>query len=298
MMDSSEFDLDLSPTEVDIFAPDLPSVTPPAAIIVQENEDFGHISLRKDNLPEDRLLSLPKLNLPKDTTEEQRKLVDSAVKDIILSGASSGAMLCRGDGDDEGKQCPYLKKCPLYRAKIPLPIGYDCPIETAAINTWLQGYLRELEVNPHDAASSFDAQSAVAMAGLQLQILRARWGEALNPLLEQEIESIMQNGPKTITNIVKVGNYNTDYREKAIKALNKMAKDNMQTRERKTVLMKSGFKDKSKHAAEVTERLTKLVAEVEEKIDLTPEGTVKSLSRIRRVHKGDDQDGELNPDSI
>ena len=128
-----------------------------------------------------------------------------------------------------------------------------------------------------------------------LQAHRARWGESLNPVLEQTIENIARRGNEELITIVKSGNYNTDYREKALKMIEKFGKQNMQTRERKAALTKSGWKDKSKHAAEVTERLAQ-IREVEERIQATDkDGLPINLTKIQRF-RDPDKDNDVPVD--
>lgn len=242
-----------------------------ASIVPAGKGDFGLPELSKENVNEKRQVYLPEINLPTNVTEEQKQLVQDAVKDVVLYGARASAMVCKG------RECPYASKCPLLRAEVPVPIGSECPVELYAMQIWLQQYYREMEINPYDVGAAYDITSAQMMAGLKLQINRASWGEAMNPLLEQEVTSVTNQ----FKNIIKVGNFNTDYREKAIKALNNIAKNNMQTRERKVALMKSGFKDKSKHAAEVTERLNQ-IKEEEKIVEMGPTGAIEALHHIKR----------------
>lgn len=263
-------------------APSLPEgfgVPTPVSVGEDKNNLLSHGSLREENVPEDRRVTLPEFNTPANATDQQRELVERAVRDVVLLGAQASAMVCEGD------RCPYAKKCPLLRANLPAPVGDDCPVELYAMRVWSQAQLREMEINPHDVGSFFDVISSQAMTGLMLQMQRARWGEAINPVLEQTIETIVGSGPNAITNFVKVGNFNTEYRERALKLLEKMAKSNMQTRERKAALTKAGWKDKSKHAAEVTQRLAE-IREVEEKVSGVDErGLPIALSRIKRFSR-------------
>lgn len=263
-------------------APDLPEgfgIPAPVTVGEDKNNLLSHTSLREDNVPEDRRIKLPEFNLPVNVTEKQKELVEKAVRDVVLLGAQASAMICEGD------RCPYAKKCPLLRAGLPAPINDECPVELYAMRVWTQAQMREMDINPHDVGSFFDVVSSQAMTGLMLQIQRARWGEAINPVLEQTIETIMGSGPNAITNFVKVGNFNTEYRERALKLLDKMAKSNMQTRERKAALTKAGWKDKSKHAAEVTQRLAE-IREIEEKVSGVDEkGLPIALSRIKRFSR-------------
>jgi predicted transcriptional regulator len=254
----------------------------PSPISIEEDKSntLVHIGLREENVPEERRVELPEFNVPESATEKQRKLVQDAVKDVVLLGAQASAMIC------EGEACPYAKKCPLLRYNLPTPNGSECPIELYAMRIWMQAQMREMEINPHDVGSFYDVMASQAMTGLLLQTQRARWGEALNPILEQTMENIISQGNKTITTIVKTGNFNTDYRERALKQLEKMAKSNMQTRERKAALTKAGWKDKSKHAAEVSERLAE-IREVEEKVSgVDVNGLPVALSRIKRFNVG------------
>lgn len=270
--DEEELDLD--------FAPDIPNAGSQniSPTVSNDPNELDHEMLRRDNVPPENQLQLPEMNLPANATPSQRKLVEDAMKDVVLYGARASAMVCAG------QECPYAAKCPLIRARLPAPIGEDCPVEMYAMKVWMQGQLREMEVNPHDVGNFYDLVSSQAMTGLLLQIQRARWGEAMNPVLEQNIENTITKGHETIVNIVKSGNYNTDYREKALKLLDKMARNNMQTRERKVALTNSGWKDKSKHAAEVAERISK-IKEEEEVMEFDENGMPKSLSKIKRFHK-------------
>lgn len=255
--------------------PTLPTPLPKpeeTAIVKADPGDLGCTDLTIAQVPEKKQIVLPQINLPANITDQQKELVEKAVKDVVLYGAQASAMICKGT------ECPYAAKCPLLRQSVPVPIDSECPIELYAVQVWLQQFYREMEVNPFDVGTSYDAASAQVMAGLMLQIHRSRWGEAMNPILEQIMTS---TGPGGIQNTITTGNYNTDYREKAIKQLNKIAKDNMQTRERKVALMKSGFKDKSKHAAEVTERLNQ-IKEEEKIVEMRPDGAITSLRQIRR----------------
>lgn len=263
----------------------------------KEPMDLGPVNLAEklaseNEVPEIHRVSKREMYLSpkvsKGMTAEQKKLLNDAVKDIALHGAAAAAMICRGEGvynpvtlqNDGG--CPYLLKCPLYRAGHDLPIEEDCPVEISILEHWTEGYMRELGVNPHNVNNAYDAQSAILMAGLQLQINRARWGEAINPTLEQTVTS---TGPGGMENVTKVGNYNTDYREKASKLLQKFARDSMQTRDSKVRLLRSGLKDASKHSADVHERLQKLeqATSIEEEISVTDrEGLITKLKRTQR----------------
>lgn len=260
--------------------PDLPEdfgkQTKHEMVKVEDDSDSLHIELREQNVPEDRRLQAPELKLPAHATAEQKRLIENAVKDVALYGIEASAMVCEGEAG-----CPYSKKCPILRRGVPVPVGEECPVEIYAMKLWMQAQLREMEVNPHNVGSFYDVVSSQAIVGLLLQNNRARWGESLNPLLEQTMEQITTRGRDEIVNVIKTGNYNTDYREKALKLIERFGKQNMQTRERKAALLKSGWKDKSKHAAEVSQRLAE-VREVEDKIELDDEGMAKSLSRISR----------------
>jgi hypothetical protein len=260
------------------FAPNLPIEYGKPTTRSMVPADNGHTSLREDNVPEEMRIALPNIELPANIDEKRRKLVEAAARDVVLSGAQASAMICEGDS------CPYAKKCPLIRNSVPVPFGEECPIELYAMQAWMQAQLREMEVNPYNVGSFYDVVSSQAIVGLLLQTHRARWGESLNPVLEQTIENIARRGNEELITIVKSGNYNTDYRERALKMIERFAKQNLQTRERKAALTKSGWKDKSKHAAEVTERLAE-IREVEEIIrTVDADGTPINLSRIKRFH--------------
>lgn len=263
---SDEFEL--FDDKKDIFQPELPK--PPDKRLLPSVVDKQDNLLSEINIPEEKRVIIPEIEIPsKEVTQEQRDLVKKAVKDVILYGAESAAMVCKGSS------CPYASKCPLLRNKIAAPIGQDCPIELAAIKAWTEMYQREMGINPHNIDNAYDTAAASMMSGLMLQIHRARWGEAINPILEQNLESVTPNG---IINAIKTGNFNTDYREKAIKALSKLAKDNVQTRERKLALTNSGFKDKSKHSSAVHARL----AEISEEVVTDQDGLIKELKTIKK----------------
>lgn len=185
--------------------PELPSdlgVAPNPIVLSEGQSDLVHQSLREDNVQSDKRIVIPEVNLPASIDEKRKQLVRDAVKDMVLYGAEASAMICEGDA------CPYAKKCPLLRNNIPVPIGSECPIEIVAMKTWLQAQLRELEINPYDSSTFFDLASSQVVVGLMLQMNRARWGEALNPLLEQTLEQSITSGDKEIVNVIKTGNYN------------------------------------------------------------------------------------------
>lgn len=261
---SDDFDLNF---REDPFSPKLPDQKDKLPSVVKKE----NTTLSNEAVAEDKRVEIPDINMPgKTLTDEQKALVKDAVKDVVLYGASASAMVCKGT------DCPYSIKCPLLRNRIPVPVGQECPIELAAMQAWSDMYLREMGINPHNIDNAYDTVSAGMMAGLMLQMNRAKWGEAMNPILEQTLQS---TGPGGVLNIIKVGNFNTDYKEKAMKAITKLAKDNVQTRERKIALTKSGYKDKSKHAAAVNDRMTEIRQEISEADE---DATMKELTIIKK----------------
>lgn len=261
---SDDFDLNF---REDPFSPKLPDQRDKLPSVAKKE----NLALAAEAVPDDKRVEIPDINMPgKTLTEEQKALVKDAVKDVVLYGSAASAMVCKGT------DCPYAPKCPLLRNRIPVPVGQECPIELAAMQAWSEMYFREMGINPHNIDNAYDTVSASMMSGLMLQMNRAKWGEAMNPILEQTLQS---TGPGGVLNIIKVGNFNTDYKEKAMKAITKLAKDNVQTRERKIALTKSGYKDKSKHAAAVNDRMAEIRQEISTSDD---DATMKELTIIKK----------------
>jgi len=265
----------------------------------------GKNSLKREDIPEERRITFPTLDLP-GTTEEQKKLINNAMMDVVLFGARESAMVCRGYGnkdispdDPRAKPCPYIEKCFIARHKGPLPLGDECPIEMNIVETWAQAYLKEMGSNPHDSAVAYDIRAARHMAALELQIHRATWGEAMNPVLEQKFEGM---GPGKLKMTILSGNFNTDYKERALKWLMKFGQENIQGRATKVKLTKSGLHDKSKHAAEVTQRMADLkqvqLTEIEERTKLSPDGVLQELSKIQRFAPPKEAPNPNRPDNV
>lgn len=84
-------------------------------------------------------------------------------------GFSAGlSMMCKGT------KCPFIKYCPLYEAKVELPIGLQCPVEDGLIQMWVNKHLQALSIiDPYDPENSFDMDIVYEIAAHELLKYRA-----------------------------------------------------------------------------------------------------------------------------
>jgi hypothetical protein len=299
--------------ELNSFAPDIPDIIdvspipqpspsvlgtsdekPIGQIVVPEKthlaSPLAHAGLSAEKVVPENRIYFREPEILDGLPEDVRKKAMEALVDEAIYGVNSGAMICRGKGvmgpEDKWIEdpCPYLAKCPFSRLNIKLPVGGDCPVEIFILRTQTQSYMREMGVNPHDVTSAFDAGSARVLASMQIQLHRAMWGEAIDPRLEKYIEQV---GPGGASFMVQVSNLNTHEKKEALKIIERFGKTNMQTRREKAALTKSGFKDHSKHAAEVADRLRAVSkgssVEVKESVQVEgPDGVMERLERVRK----------------
>lgn len=205
-----------------------------------------------------------------DITEQQKQYLKDAMYQASIGGAETAAMACKGEG------CPYISKCWLKKQAITLPVGQDCPIETALVKTWMSAYIREMDVREDDPMNFFDATVAQSMAGLRLVINRAMWGMADNPILQQVFETEGKLGTiKTIS-----GNLNADYLLKAIERIQKLGSEALMSRKQKAALLKGGYKDKSKQSANLQEKVKQHIAQNMKTLEVDVDGVPIKLSQI------------------
>jgi len=225
-------------------------------------------------------------------TEEQRELLKAAIVDATLYGTEAASLTCRGSGyvDSSGRDyeaCPYLLQCPIYRTlgEQALPLTDACPVERALLENWNMLLAQEMDVDINDPGSYYDQTIVAQRAGIQLLMRRAMLGMANQPLLERILET--DNG-KFKTKLV-VGNMNADFFLKALAADAKLTKEALLTRKGQQELLRGGFKDKSRQAAEMQRRIHQHVKTAKRTIKVDKE-TGLPVEMTQTIEYDKDQD--------
>jgi len=210
-------------------------------------------------------------------SDQQKEILQAALVDSVIFGADVAALTCKGS------ECPLVKKCPLTRAKVPYPLDSPCPWELAMIKTWVGAYMEEMEIDPMDPMTVYDASVAGQMATLRLLKHRAEAAMAEDPRLEKVFELATE---KQAT-VVVTGNHNADYLLKSIELSRKVAQEAVMSRKSKAAALKGGFKDRSKQAAELHDRIRKQkqIAEKRVETELDENGVPKKLTEITRFER-------------
>ena len=86
----------------------------------------------------------------------------------------------------KGQQCNFIGMCPLAQAKLDLPVGKNCPVEKALLETWVSKTLTALNIDPADPEFSVDLDMVYELAGMELLRMRASHHLATDPSLVEE----------------------------------------------------------------------------------------------------------------
>lgn len=132
---------------------------------------YGGPSEAKD-LAKNNLINVGK-KLSPEMTEESVNILTSFVDKVSKGPGSALPMRCRGE------KCTFLNVCPLYAAKVSLPIGHKCPVEENIVVLWVNKHLMSLGIeNIDNPENSFDMDMLYELATQEL--IRYRCGAILS----------------------------------------------------------------------------------------------------------------------
>lgn len=123
-------------------------------------------------------LACSQAGVPVDT--EQLKILDEFMSRARHGHQSALPMRCKG------MSCAFLNHCPLYKAKLDLPVGQACPVERAMIAEWVNETLTALDIDPTKPENAVDLDMAMELAGMELIRWRAACHMADDPKLTEE----------------------------------------------------------------------------------------------------------------
>jgi hypothetical protein len=86
----------------------------------------------------------------------------------------------------KGEQCSFIGMCPLAQAKLELPIGKNCPVEKALLETWVNKTVFALNIDANDPEFSVDLDMVYELAGMELLRMRASHHLSKDPSLVEE----------------------------------------------------------------------------------------------------------------
>lgn len=126
------------------------------------------------------LLAATSLKAGISVTTDQLAILDDFMLGIRNGHQASLPMMCKGSS------CRFLKLCPLYKAKMALPVGKSCPVESALIAEWVKNTLSALHIDPSDPDNAIDVNMVFELAGLELLRYRAAYHLSEDPELVSE----------------------------------------------------------------------------------------------------------------
>ena len=111
---------------------------------------------------------------------DQLAFLDKFMANVMHGHQSSLPMICKAE------HCPFVGLCPLKQAKVPLPLGKQCPVEKAVMAQWVQVTLTALNIDPKEVENAVDVSMVFELAGLEMLRYRAAWDLSKNPSLVEE----------------------------------------------------------------------------------------------------------------
>ena len=142
-------------------------------------------------------------------TEQGRAIIRNFTIQMARGFVNAMPMLCRG------KNCPFIKFCPLEQAKAPLPVGHACPVEMSMVQVWVNKHLIALGIKDvNEPQNSFDLDMLYEIAATELIRWRAAAHLSLNPpvVVESQIAATVQGDPiygETISPALEIIELNT-----------------------------------------------------------------------------------------
>lgn len=109
---------------------------------------------------------------------EAVEILTSFVDKVSRGPGTALPMRCNGE------RCQFLHVCPLYAAKITLPVGHKCPVEANLVSLWVNKHLLALGITDIDnPENSFDMDMLYELATQELIRYRCSAKLSENPNL-------------------------------------------------------------------------------------------------------------------
>lgn len=122
-------------------------------------------------------------------TPGQAAILDDYSSRIRIGPAANLPMICAGDS------CKFYKNCPLVEAKLNLPLGQKCPVETSALDMWRQDFIQAYNVSDKHPQYALMVRLVDQMVGLEALEGRLMWWCAQDPeILKHEVVGFSQQG--------------------------------------------------------------------------------------------------------
>lgn len=183
------------------------------------------------------------------------KELDQAGRDEIIkfvSNISRGPftympMICKG------AECYFYNVCPLQKANSELPVGKACPVEHAAMKSWISKHIEALGIeDPNSPEHSFDMDMLFELAGQEL----IRWRCSVHLSEKPELIEEKQVGSSVTGDPIyaEVINPVLDVMEKAGYNVRKLRESLLATRAAKLKLTQT-TNDSSNSQSEVKKRV-------------------------------------------
>lgn len=122
-------------------------------------------------------------------TTQQAAILDDYSARIRIGPAANLPMICMG------LECKFYNSCPLVEAKLNLPLGQKCPVETSALDMWRQDFLESYNVSKKHPQYALMIRLVDQMVGLEGLENRLMWHAAKDPeILKRETVGFSQQG--------------------------------------------------------------------------------------------------------
>ena len=183
----------------------------------------------------------------------------------------------------KGEQCHFIGMCPLAQASLELPVGKNCPVEKALLETWVNKTVFALNIDPTDPEFSVDLDMVYELAGMELLRMRASHHLSIDPsLVEEKVVGYSPQGQPIYDEKPKVSLL---ILEKYSKVVNKLREQLLATRKAQAQAGQMAG-DISVRTANIMERARKL-AEVRR-----AGGSIKDADFEIKVEESNDREDE------
>lgn len=120
---------------------------------------------------------------------EQAAILDDYSARIRIGPAANLPMICMG------LECKFYNSCPLVQAKLNLPLGQACPVETSALDMWRQDFIEGYNISKKHPQYALMIRLVDQMVGLEGLENRLMWYAAKDPeILKRETVGFSQQG--------------------------------------------------------------------------------------------------------
>jgi len=159
--------------------------------------------------------------------------------------------------------CPYQDKCPLFKAKVPRPIGHDCPVELTMIRYLKLNLMNNLP--PEDRGDPFiELQiDSLVVSILAQSRARTKWAIDAGDIEQDDVKGVDQKGNQIVGKVLhRALHIMKDFSKQEKELMAKL----LATPQDRAKVDREGLHDRSKRAAELGDRIAAKIAEKKKKM--------------------------------